>query len=66
MAAVATADAPAAPRRPGWRLAVLGGAAILAPGVQMIEWVRGRPIEVPVVAAGSIVMFLLIVAAPSG
>jgi signal transduction histidine kinase len=62
MAVVATADAPAAPRRPGWRLALLGGAAILAPGVQMVEWLRGRPIEVPVVAAGSIVMFLLIVA----
>jgi signal transduction histidine kinase len=62
MAVVATADAPAALRRPGWRLALLGGAAILAPGVQMVEWLRGRPIEVPVVAAGSIVMFLLIVA----
>jgi hypothetical protein len=53
---------PWQPPRPGWRLAVLGGAAVLAPGVQMIEWVQGRPIEVPVVAAGSIVMFLLIVA----
>jgi signal transduction histidine kinase len=62
MAAVATADAPTAPRRPGWRLAVLGAAAILGPGVQLIEWTRGRPIEVPVVAAASIVMFLLIVA----
>jgi signal transduction histidine kinase len=28
----------------------------------MVEWLRGQPIEVPVVAAGSIVMFLLIVA----
>jgi signal transduction histidine kinase len=61
MAEVATAGAPVALRRPGWRLALLGGAAILAPGVQMIEWLRGQPIEVPVVAAGSIVMFLLIV-----
>jgi signal transduction histidine kinase len=62
MAVVATAGAPVALRRPGWRLALLGGAAILAPGVQMVEWLRGQPIEVPVVAAGSIVMFLLIVA----
>ena len=61
MAEVATAGAPVTFRRPGWRLALLGGAAILAPGVQMIEWLRGQPIEVPVVAAGSIVMFLLIV-----
>jgi signal transduction histidine kinase len=62
MTVVAAAGAPAALRRPGWRLALLGGAAILAPAVQLLEWVRGRPIEVSVVAAGSIVMFLLIVA----
>jgi signal transduction histidine kinase len=62
MATVTTAGSAVALRRPGWRLALLGGAAILAPAVQMIEWLRGQPIEVPVVAAGSIVMFLLIVA----
>jgi hypothetical protein len=39
--AVVAAAAPPAPRRPGWRLALLGGAAILAPAVQMIEWLRG-------------------------
>ena len=39
---------------------------VLAPGVQMVEWLRGRPIEVPVVAAGSILMFLLIVARTQG
>jgi hypothetical protein len=32
----------------------------------MLEWLRGRPIEVPLVAAGSIVMFLLIVARTQG
>jgi signal transduction histidine kinase len=66
MAAVAAPGAPVAPRRPGWRLALLGGAAILAPTVQLLEWARGRPIEVPVVAAGSIIMFLLIVARTRG
>jgi signal transduction histidine kinase len=66
MAAVAVPGAPAAPRRPRWRLVLLGGAAVLAPTVQMLEWARGRPIEVPVVAAGSIVMFLLIVARTQG
>jgi signal transduction histidine kinase len=66
MAAVAAAGAPVAPRRPRWRLVLLGSAAVLAPGVQMVEWSRGRPIEVPVVAAGSIVMFLLIVARTHG
>jgi signal transduction histidine kinase len=66
MAVVAGTATPVAPRRPGWRLVLLGGAAILAPAVQMLEWLRGQPIEVPVVAAGSIVMFLLIVARTQG
>ena len=66
MADVATPGPPVAARRPRWHLALLGGAAILAPAVQLLEWVRGRPIEVPVVAAGSIVMFLLIVARTQG
>ena len=66
MAHVAVAGPPVAARRPRWRLALLGAAAILAPGVQMVEWLRGNPIEVPVVAAGSILMFLLIVARTQG
>jgi len=66
MADVAAPSPPVTARRPGWRLFLLGGAAILAPAVQMLEWLRGRPIEVPVVAAGSIVMFLLIVARTQG
>ena len=67
MAAVAAPGTAMASRaRPRWRLALLGGAAILAPTVQMLEWLRGRPIEVPVVAAGSIVMFLLIVSRTQG
>ena len=66
MAEVTVPDPPVASRRPRWRLVPLGAAAILAPAVQMLEWSRGRPIEVPVVAAGSIVMFLLIVARTHG
>jgi signal transduction histidine kinase len=66
MAVVAAPGAPLTLRRPRWRLALLGAAAILAPAVQLLEWTRGRPIEVPVVAAGSIVMFLLIVARTQG
>jgi signal transduction histidine kinase len=66
MAVVAAPGTAVASRRPQWRLALLGGAAILAPTVQMLEWLRGRPIEVPVVAAGSIVMFLLIVSRTQG
>ncbi|MGH2815687.1 MAG: sensor histidine kinase, partial [Actinomycetota bacterium] len=66
MAEVTVPDPPVAARRPRWRLVPLGAAAILAPAVQMLEWFRGRPIEVPVVATGSIVMFLLIVARTHG
>jgi len=66
MAVVAAPGTAMASRRPRWRLALLGGPAILAPTVQMLEWLRGRPIEVPVVAAGSIVMFLLIVSRTQG
>jgi signal transduction histidine kinase len=66
MAVVAAPGTAMASRRPRWRLALLGGAAILAPTVQMLEWLRGRPIEVPVVAAGSIVMFVLIVSRTQG
>jgi len=66
MAEVATPGATVTPRRPRWRLVPLGAAAILAPAVQMLEWTRGQPIEVPVVATGSIVMFLLIVARTQG
>jgi signal transduction histidine kinase len=66
MARLAEAGPPVAARRPRARLALLGAAAVLAPGVQMVEWLRGRPIEVPVVAAGSILMFLLIVARTQG
>ena len=66
MTRVAAAGTPTTTRRPRWRLALLGAAAVLAPAVQMVEWLRGRPIEVPVVAAGSIVMFLLIVARTHG
>ena len=66
MAQLGMASEPVAARRPRGRLVVLGAAAVLAPGVQMVEWIRGHPIEVPVVAAGSILMFLLIVARTHG
>src|SRR5215212_7492469 len=66
MAEVAVPEPPVTSRRPRWRLVPLGAAAILAPAVQLLEWTRGRPIEVPVVAIGSIVMFLLIVARTQG
>ena len=66
MAQLGVASEPVAARRPRGRLVMLGAAAVLAPGVQMVEWLRGHPIEVPVVAAGSILMFLLIVARTHG
>jgi signal transduction histidine kinase len=41
------------------RLALLVGAVVLAQVVIVIEWVRGRPIEYPVVAGAGILMSLL-------
>jgi hypothetical protein len=56
------AGPPVTARRPRWRLALLGAAAVLAPGRADGRVAVRHPIEVPVVAAGSIFMLLLIVA----
>jgi diguanylate cyclase (GGDEF)-like protein len=43
------------------RFAVLAGASLMAPAVLVIQWLTGSPIDVPVIAAGSVVMFLLVI-----
>jgi signal transduction histidine kinase len=53
-------------RLPAWRLAVLAGAALMAPAVLVIQSVRGQPIDVAVIAAGSAVLFLLTLARMGG
>jgi hypothetical protein len=46
--------APGGPIDAGYCLLALAcGAAVLAPAVQLLEWTRGRPIEVPVVPSAA-------------
>jgi diguanylate cyclase len=49
-----------------WRLAVLAGASLMAPAVLVVQWALGRPLDVPVIAAGSVVLFLLVIARLGG
>jgi diguanylate cyclase len=49
-----------------WRLLLLAGASLMAPAVLVIQGIRGEPIDVPVIATGSVVLFLLVIARLSG
>ena len=42
------------------RLGVLAFAVLMAPGVQFIVWLLGKPLNVPLTAAACAVMFLLV------
>jgi signal transduction histidine kinase len=60
---------PAPPRelRLGrWRLALLGGASLLAPAVQVVQLARRQPTEGLVTAVGSILLFGLVLARLQG
>jgi two-component system cell cycle response regulator len=48
------------------RLGVLAVAVLMAPGVQFIEWLRGRPPSVPLISGACAIMFLLVLARMSG
>ncbi|GIE99250.1 GGDEF domain-containing protein [Paractinoplanes rishiriensis] len=56
------AEGPA-PRR---RVVALAVASLMAPAVLAIEWLRGMPIDVPVIVAGCTVLFLLVIARLDG
>ncbi|MEP6807616.1 MAG: EAL domain-containing protein [Chloroflexota bacterium] len=45
-----------------WRLGLLAGASLMAPAVLVIEALTGGRIDVPVVATGCVVLFLLVIA----
>jgi diguanylate cyclase (GGDEF)-like protein len=53
-------------RLSAWRLILLAGASLMAPAVLVIQWVTGSPIDVPVIAAGCVVLFLLVIARLGG
>ncbi|HEY6608376.1 MAG TPA: GGDEF domain-containing protein, partial [Candidatus Limnocylindria bacterium] len=66
MAHVADPVESAEARLPAWRLALLAGASLMAPAVLVIEAATGRPIDVAAVAAGSVLLFLLVIARLGG
>jgi signal transduction histidine kinase len=57
---------PASSRLPRSRLVLITCASLMAPAVLAIQAARGEPLEVPVMAAGSAVLFLLALARMSG
>ncbi|MFI5896807.1 hypothetical protein ACIA5D_42575 [Actinoplanes sp. NPDC051513] len=51
---------------PRGRAAALAVAGLMAPAVLAIEWLRGMPIDVPVIVLGCAVLFLLVIARLDG
>ncbi len=45
----------------GRRLIALALASLMAPAALAIEWLRGMPIDVPVIVAGCVILFLLVI-----
>jgi signal transduction histidine kinase len=58
--------APVSPRLTKTRLALLAGASLMAPAMLVIQAVRDEPIDVGVIAGGSVVLFLLALARMGG
>jgi len=58
--------APAGPRLTRTRLGLLAAASLMAPAVLVIQAARGEPIDVGVIAGGSLVLFLLTLARMGG
>jgi signal transduction histidine kinase len=58
--------APPSTRLTRARLALLAGASLMAPAVLVIQTVRDEPIDVAVIAGGSVVVFLLALARMGG
>jgi signal transduction histidine kinase len=57
---------PTAARLTRSRLVALAGASLMAPAVLVIQAARGEPIDVAVIAGGSVVLFLLALARMGG
>ena len=49
-----------------WRMLLLAGASLMAPAVLVIQAMSGQAIDVPVIATGCIVLFLLVIARLGG
>ncbi|MGH2457224.1 MAG: diguanylate cyclase domain-containing protein, partial [Candidatus Limnocylindria bacterium] len=57
----AASAAPVDPHLSGRRLALLGVASLAAPAVLVTQWLTNTEPDVPVIAAGSVVLFLLVI-----
>ena len=44
-----------------WRLVLLGAASLMAPAVLVVQWMTGSPIDVLAIAAGSVVLYVLVI-----
>ena len=44
-----------------WRLVLLAAASLMGPAVLVFQWLNGIPIDVPIVAAGCVTLFLLVI-----
>jgi len=53
-------------RLSAWRVGLLTVASLMAPAVLVMQWIAGVPIDVPVIAAASVVLFLLVIARLGG
>jgi diguanylate cyclase len=53
-------------RLSAWRVGLLAIASLMAPAVLLVQWLAGMPIDVPIIAAASIVLFLLVIARLGG
>jgi len=49
-----------------WRVLLLAGASLTAPALLVIQWWSGEPIDVPVIAGGCVVLYLLVIARLAG
>ena len=49
-----------------WRLVLLAGASLMAPAALVVQGITGQPIDIPVIATGCIVLFLLVIARLGG
>jgi signal transduction histidine kinase len=61
-----SAPTTVSPRLTWSRLVLLAGASLMAPAVLVVQAARGQPIDVAVIAGGSVVLFLLTLARMSG
>jgi hypothetical protein len=66
MQRVAEPIKPGEVRLPTWRLVMLATASLMAPAVLVIEGISGAHIDIPVIATGCVVLFLLVIARLAG